>query len=303
MSNEIELGDTAPSPVHVPVMLHEVLEHLSPQSGQVIADATLGAGGHASHIAQRIGPNGLLIAIDRDPAMIELARRRIVGARCEVVEANFAELRTVLDDLGVDRVDGVLMDLGLCSDQLDDARRGFSFSRPGPLDMRMNRRIGEPAARLVNKLKPENLAEIFYRFGEERHSRRVARAIADARSRKEIETTEELAEIVRRAMPRGKPWHRIDPATRVFQALRISVNDELMSLEQCLAAMPRCLKPGGRIVVISFHSLEDRLVKRAFKQRDTWEVLFKKPLTPSDQEMELNSRSRSAKLRAAKSMS
>jgi 16S rRNA (cytosine1402-N4)-methyltransferase len=299
MSELNEPGDCAP-PRHVSVMLREVIEFAAPQPGQVIVDGTLGAGGHANEIARRIGPDGLLIGLDHDPAMIEIAKPRIVGSRIELIEANFAELREVLNELGVGRVDAVLMDLGVASDQIEDSARGFSFARSGTLDMRMNPRISEPASRLVNRLKAEDLADIFYRYGEERHSRRVARAIVDARRRKEIETTEELAEIVRRAMPRGKPWQRIDPATRVFQALRIAVNDELSSLEQALKSLPTCLKLGGRAVVISFHSLEDRLVKQAFRQRETWESLTRKPLVPSEEEVERNPRSRSAKLRAAR---
>jgi 16S rRNA (cytosine1402-N4)-methyltransferase len=298
MSEHDEPGDPAP-PRHVPVMLREVLEFLSPQPRQVIVDATIGAGGHASEIARRIGSDGLLIGLDRDPAMIERARPRVAGSKCEMIEANFAELREVLNELGIERVDAVLMDLGVASDQIEDSARGFSFSRSGPLDMRMNRRIGEPAAHLINRLKAENLADIFYRYGEERHSRRVARAIVEGRRRKEIETTEQLADIVRRAMPRGKPWQRIDPATRVFQALRIVVNDELSSLEQALNSLPTCLKFGGRAVVISFHSLEDRLVKQAFRQRESWQQLTKKPVVPSAEETEHNPRARSAKLRAA----
>lgn len=289
-----------PTPRHVPVMVCEVVEHLSPSPGQVVVDATVGAGGHARLIAERLGPDGLLIGLDRDPTMIEIARRVVVGAKTELVEADFAELRVVLDELGIDRVDAVLMDLGLASDQLDDPGRGFSFLHSGPLDMRMNPRMGEPAARLVNRLKAENLAEIFYRYGEERHSRRVARAIVEARRLEPIEATDELAAIVRRALPRGRPRQRIDPATRVFQALRIAVNDELGCLERGLAALVSCLKPGGRAVVISFHSLEDRLVKNAFRQRGVWELLTRKPLTPSDDEMARNPRSRSAKLRAAR---
>ncbi len=300
MSYTDDPGDRAPTPRHVPVMLREVLELLAPEPGQIIVDGTLGAGGHASEIASRIGPGGLLIGLDRDLTMIELARPRLAGAKSRLFEANFADLRSVLDELGLERIDAVLLDLGVSSDQIDDAARGFSFSRTGPLDMRMDRRIGEPASRLVNRLRAEELAEIFYRFGEERHSRRVARAIVAARQAKEIETTEELAAIVRRAMPRVKPWQRIDPATRVFQSLRIAVNDELDSLEQVLAALPNCLKPGGRVVAISFHSLEDRLVKRAFRQRDVWQPLVKKPLVPNDEEIERNPRSRSAKLRAAR---
>ncbi len=292
--------DSAPTPRHVPVMLDEVLEYLAPLSGQTIVDATLGAGGHARAIADRIAPRGLLIGLDRDPAMLAVARARLEDAHLRLFEANFADLRRVLDELGVDRADAVLMDLGVASDQIDDAERGFSFARAGPLDMRMNPQVGEPAARLVNRLKAENLADIFYHYGEERHSRRVARAIVEARRRGAIETTDQLAEIVRHAMPRGKPWQRIDPATRVFQALRIAVNEELTSLERALEQLPECLRAGGRAVVISFHSLEDRLVKRAFARRERWERLTRKPLTPSDAEIERNPRARSAKLRAAR---
>ena len=297
---ELDEPEHAPGPRHVPVMLLEVLECLAPRPGQVVVDATVGAGGHASEIARQIEPSGCLIALDRDPAMLEIARRCIPGTNARFFEANFADLREVLDAAGIDRVDAVLMDLGVSSDQLDDATRGFSFVQPGPLDMRMNPQVGEPAARLVSRLKAEDLAELFFRYGEERHSRRVARAIVEARGEKPIETTEQLAQIVRRAMPRGRARQRIDPATRVFQALRIAVNDELTSLERALDTLPACLKPGGRAVVISFHSLEDRLVKQAFRRRDNWEPLVRKPLTPTAEEVASNPRARSAKLRAAR---
>jgi 16S rRNA (cytosine1402-N4)-methyltransferase len=232
--------------------------------------------------------------------MLELARARVRGVPARWIVANFADLRGVLDHLGIDRVAGVLLDLGVASDQLDDPARGFSFAQSGPLDMRMNPREGEPAMRLVNRLRAENLADIFFRYGEERHSRRVARAIVEARSRRAIETTDELADVVRRALPRGRVRQRIDPATRVFQALRIAVNDELGSLERVLDALPACLLPGGRAVVLSFHSLEDRLAKRAFARREIWERLVRKPLLPSDEEVAQNPRARSAKLRAAR---
>jgi 16S rRNA (cytosine1402-N4)-methyltransferase len=232
--------------------------------------------------------------------MLDKARSRVSGCRTIWTEASFADMRAVLDQWTVGRIDAVLMDLGVASDQIDDPNRGFSFLRPGPLDMRMNPRIGEPAARLVNRLRAENLADVLYRYGEERHSRRIARAIVEARKRNPIETTNQLAEIVRRAMPRAKTRQRIDPATRVFQALRIAVNNELEILEQGLAALPDCLKLGGRAVVISFHSLEDRLVKHAFRQRQIWEALVRKPLLPSAEEVSRNPRARSAKLRAAR---
>jgi 16S rRNA (cytosine1402-N4)-methyltransferase len=291
------------SPRHVSVMVREVLEYLAPSASQIVVDATAGAGGHSREIASRLGPDGLLVCIDRDPSMLEIARRRVAGVKVEWVIASFSNLRAVLDERNIERVDGVLMDLGAASDQIDDGQRGFSFRSSGPLDMRMNPTIGEPASRLVNELPGDALADLFYRYGEERRSRRVARAIVDARQHHRITTTEELADIVRRSLPRGRSWQRIDPATRVFQALRIAVNDELTELELMLAALPNCLKPGGRAVVISFHSLEDRLVKQSFRKSEWWEVLTKKPRTPSDAEVEQNPRSRSAKLRAARRVS
>jgi 16S rRNA (cytosine1402-N4)-methyltransferase len=192
------------------------------------------------------------------------------------------------------------MDLGLCSAQIENPDRGFSLKRAGPLDMRMNLAHGEPASALINELSETALADLFFKYGEERRSRRIARAIAQRRRQKRIETTQELAELVRRAIPRTRSWHRIDPATRVFQALRIAVNDELESLKLALSALPACLKPGGKGVIISFHSLEDRLVKSEFRRREIWEPLTKKPLTPTRSEIERNRRARSAKLRAAR---
>lgn len=290
------------APRHLPVMMAPVLEYLSPHPGQVIVDGTVGAGGHASEIARRLGSTGQLICLDRDPSMLELARNRIGGSpglpRLVWFEASFAELRSILDELNLAAVDAVLLDLGVSSDQLDDANRGFSFKRSGPLDMRMNQGSGVTAGTLINQESEQDLANIFYEFGEERHSRRIARAIATARRTAPIETTEQLAQIVRRATPRSRDWHRIDPATRVFQALRIAVNDELAVLEHGLVNLPSCIKPGGRAVVISFHSLEDRLVKRTFRG-DRWDALTRKPLTASELEVNDNPRARSAKLRAA----
>jgi 16S rRNA (cytosine1402-N4)-methyltransferase len=296
----VQLDDSGASaePRHVPVMLSEVLEYLAPSVGQVIVDATVGAGGHAREIAGRLGDRGKLICIDRDPRMLEVARRRVAGGNVAWIEASFAELRSVLDELNISRVDGVLMDLGVASDQIDDPERGFSFMRPGPLDMRMNPSVCEPARTIINTMSAEMLADIFYQYGEERHSRRVARAIVRARHSGAIETTEELAQIIRRALPRRRSWQRIDPATRVFQALRIAVNDELNVLQQCMDNLTRCIEPGGRAVIISFHSLEDRIVKQAFRN-EPWERLTRKPVTPSEAEIERNPRARSAKLRAA----
>ncbi|MCS6977769.1 MAG: 16S rRNA (cytosine(1402)-N(4))-methyltransferase RsmH [Gemmatales bacterium] len=287
------------SPLHIPVMPLEVLRWLDPQPGQIIVDATVGGGGHALRIAQRIAPNGCLIGIDQDEAMLRLARNTLKDAPAPVtlVHGNFAELRHLLDEQKVDRVHGVLADLGFASDQLADPRRGLSFQAEGPLDMRLDPSRGEPASRLVNRLSERELADIFWRYGEERFSRRVARRIVEIRQKQPITTTTQLADLVRRCVPRSRGG--MDPATRVFQALRIAVNDELEALEQFLEQLPRCLKPEGRAVVISFHSLEDRLVKNAFRS-GPWEVLTRKPVTPSEAEISTNPRSRSAKLRAAR---
>jgi 16S rRNA (cytosine1402-N4)-methyltransferase len=285
-------------PRHTPVLLDRVLEHLAVSSGQTIVDCTLGGGGHAEAIAARLAPAGRLIGLDQDESMLAEARARLRGLPVELVHANFDQLRPVLNRLGIDAVDAVLADLGVCSEQLDDPERGLSFMRSGPLDMRLDRSAGPTAAALVAQLNERDLARIFFEYGEERFSRRVARRIVDARARTPIATTAALAELVRRAVP-----HRggIDPATRVFQALRIAVNDELGALERLLAGLPHCLRPGGRAAIISFHSLEDRLVKRAFKQKAIWRELTRKPLQPTEEETRGNPRARSAKMRAAES--
>ena len=290
-------------PRHVPVLPAEVLEFLAPAPGQVLVDATLGGGGHSRLLAERIAPDGRLIALDRDPAMIALARPRLEGLPVTLVQASFDQLPQVLDNLQVAAVDGVLADLGICSDQLDDPARGFSFQQDAPLDMRMNPTIGEPASALLRRLGQRELADLIYEYGEERFSRRIARRVVESRQRQPLETTGQLAELVRRCVPRpaGKRRHAgIDPATRVFQALRIAVNDELSALEGLLRALPRCLKPGGRAVLISFHSLEDRRVKQAFRDAALWEVLTRKPVQGGDDEVQRNPRARSAKLRAAR---
>ncbi|HKB41981.1 MAG TPA: 16S rRNA (cytosine(1402)-N(4))-methyltransferase RsmH [Gemmataceae bacterium] len=312
------MSDAAnPGPRHVPVLPVEVLELLALTPGQIVVDATLGAGGHARLLAERITPSpptplppgergreerGRLIALDRDPAMIELARPRLEGLPVTVVRASFDQLRQVLDDLRIDRVDAVLADLGVSSDQLDDAARGFSFQQDAPLDMRMNPMVGETAADLLRRLNERDLADIFYEYGEERFSRRIARKIVEVRQRQPVTMTGQLAELIRRCVPRpgGKRRHTIDPATRVFQALRIAVNDELSALEGLLGALPRCLKPGGRAAIISFHSLEDRRVKQAFRDRSLWEALTRKPVEATDEEVQRNPRARSAKLRVAR---
>ena len=291
-------------PRHVPVLAGEVLALLGPRPGEVFVDATVGAGGHARLLAERLVPAGRLVALDRDPAMLELARPRLDGLPVTLVHAGFDRLRAVLTDLGLDQVDGVLADLGFCSDQMDDPRRGLSFSRAGPLDMRLDPGEGETAADLVNRLNERDLADLIYQYGEERFSRRIARRIVEVRRHGKLETTEQLADLVRRCVPHGRGKGRrhppIDPATRVFQALRIAVNDELGALDRLLASLPGCVRPGGRVAIISFHSLEDRRVKQAFRERDVWEVLTRKPLQASEEETRSNPRARSAKLRAAR---
>jgi 16S rRNA (cytosine1402-N4)-methyltransferase len=289
---------------HVSVLPAEVLAALGPVAGQILVDATLGAGGHARLLAERLAPSGRLVALDRDPAMIELARPRLEGLPVTFVHAGFDDLRAVLDGLGLLAVDGVLADLGVCSDQLDRPERGFSFTQEGPLDMRLDPEVGEPASALLRRLGERDLADLFWNYGEERFSRRIAKRIVETRRREPLETTGQLADLVRRCVPRPPRGNRrkpaIDPATRVFQALRIAVNDELAALDGLLAALPGCVRPGGRVCLISFHSLEDRRVKQALRDRDTWEEATRKPVQAGDEEVRSNPRARSAKLRAAR---
>jgi 16S rRNA (cytosine1402-N4)-methyltransferase len=291
---------TTPGSVHVPVLRDEVLEWLDPRPGQVLVDGTLGGGGHARALLNRVVPEGRLIGLDRDPAAIERAAETLAGTPTTLVHSDFRDLPEVLAQLGLPTVDGVLLDLGLSSDQLEDPGRGFSFSTHGPLDLRFDPMSGEPAWRLVNRLDEKRLAQLIYEFGEERYSRRIARAIVRRRSEKPIKTSTDLAELVRRCVPRSPSSWRLDPATRTFQALRIAVNHELESLETALARVPGCLAPGGRFAVISFHSLEDRRVKESFRDDARLEVLTRKPVRPSPDEIETNPRARSAKLRVAR---
>jgi 16S rRNA (cytosine1402-N4)-methyltransferase len=285
--------------VHQSVLLDEVLAWLDPQPGQVVVDGTVGGGGHARALAERSGPSGRLIGLDRDPAALEAAALRLRGLPVTLVRANYCDLPEVLGQLDVPAVDGVLLDLGLSSDQLADTSRGFSFDAEGPLDLRFDPLSGEPAWRLVNRLSRDHLAELIHRYGEERYSRRIADAVVAARHAGTIATSAHLARIVRDAVPRSPRGERIDPATRTFQALRIAVNEELKSLEIGLRRIPGCLRPGGRLAAISFHSLEDRLVKHAFRDDPRLQVLTRKPVVPSEAEVARNPRSRSAKLRVA----
>jgi 16S rRNA (cytosine1402-N4)-methyltransferase len=287
------------SSLHVPVLLAEVLHWLNPQPGQVLVDGTLGGGGHTRALAERVAPNGRVLALDRDPAALAAAETTLAGLCVTQVHSNFCDLPEVLQQLQSGPVDGVLLDLGLSSDQLADAARGFSFAAGGPLDLRFDPDQGEPAARLVNRLREEQLADLIFHYGEERYSRRIARAIVERRRTRPLETAADLAEVVRRSIPRPARGERIDPATRTFQALRIAVNDELKSLEIALRRMPECIRPGGRLAIISFHSLEDRRVKEAFRDDPRYDVLTRKPISPSLAEIARNPRARSAKLRVA----
>lgn len=305
---------------HIPVLLDETLYWLNPRPGGVYVDATVGGGGHAEAVLERIGPGGRLIGIDRDEAACEAATRRLArfGEAVVIVRENYAAINEVLRRLGLHRVDGVLFDLGASALQFADPARGFSFQVAGPLDMRMDRRQPVTAADLVNRLSERELADLIWRYGEERRSRRIARAIVGSRP---IHTTEELADLVARSIPR-RAWPRgIHPATRTFQALRIAVNDELLNLEKTLPDAAEALREAGRLCAITFHSLEDRTIKHTFLRLSRgctcspgtsactcggqrWlRVLTRRPVTPAPAELARNPRARSAKLRAAERIS
>jgi 16S rRNA (cytosine1402-N4)-methyltransferase len=285
---------------HVPVMTAEVLDWLAPQAGGVIVDGTLGGGGHTLALSERVGPTGLVLALDRDPAALEKAERRLAGRSIKLAAANYQDLGEVLAEIDVSNVDGIVLDLGLSSDQLVDRTRGFSFDSEGPLDMRFDTTSGEPAWRLLDRLTEKELADVIYRFGEERFSRRIARNIVAARSSQPVRTAAQLAAVAERSVPRTRgDAGRIHPATRTFQAIRIAVNDELRSLSSALDRFPEYLREGGRLAVISFHSLEDRIVKEAFRDNPRYRALTKKPVRPTEEEIHRNPRARSAKLRVA----
>ena len=277
----------------------EVLSYLAIPPGACVVDGTLGGGGHTRLLLEAVGPTGRVIAIDRDPAAIARGAEEMAGQPVRFAQANFRDIPEVLDAVGVEQVDAVLLDVGMSSDQLADRDRGFSFDSEGLLDLRFDPTEGEPAWRLVNRLRAETLADLIYELGEERFSRRIARRIVDARETSPIRSAREFARIVASSVPRQNPPSRIHPATRTFQALRIAVNEELKSLRVALERIPTRLAPGGRLAVISFHSLEDRLVKEAFRSRQTWECLTRSPVVATEEEIGRNPRSRSAKLRVA----
>lgn len=298
--------ETTDWPIHLPVLPKEVCEYSEAASGEVWVDGTAGGGGHTADILQAVQPHGHVIAIDRDPAACLKLQKRFDQQAVIVVNDSYHHLPLHLDriaeSIGVAKpllVDGILLDLGLSSDQLADRERGFSFQSDGPLDLRYNPNEGESAAELLRYIREEDLANIIYQFGEERFSRRIARRIVEQRKIEPIETAKQLADLIHRSVP-GRIHGRVDSATRTFQALRIAVNRELEIVEKALRELPACLKPGGRFLVISFHSLEDRLVKHIFREHEALEVLTKKPIEASDDEERRNPRSRSAKLRVSK---
>jgi 16S rRNA (cytosine1402-N4)-methyltransferase len=287
---------------HEPVMVAEVVEQLEPSRGGVFVDCTVGLGGHARALLEAGASS--LIGLDRDPAAVVAARDALsgFGDRVEVVHADYRRLNAVLDERGVGKVDGVLADLGVSSMQLDEPGRGFSFRQDDPLDMRMDTTAGPTAAEALRGVDERTLADLIYEFGEERHSRRIARGIVTARERASIETTRQFADIVRRAIPR-KGYSRIDPATRTFQAIRIWVNRELEGLDGFLGDAARRLAVNGRMAVITFHSLEDRIAKHTLRALQAegfgLRIRTKRPVVPGEAEIERNPRARSAKLRAA----
>jgi len=284
---------------HTPVLLEEVLRQLQPRPGGLYVDGTLGGGGHTEAILRASGPDGRVIGLDCDDEAMAASQARLseFGARAQLVTANFSELREVLAKLQVAGVDGVIFDLGVSSRQLDEPTRGFSFLRDGPLDMRMSQSASLTAREVLATETQEELARIFFVYGEERRSRAIARRIVEQRKHEPLETTTQLVRLIERVLgPKRGPVH---PATRTFQALRIHVNRELDNLREGLVAATEALNPGGRLVVISFHSLEDRIVKWYFRGTPAMRVLTKKPLMTGEEECAANPRSRSAKLRAA----
>jgi len=292
-----------PESVHVPVLLREVLEFLNPQEGKIYVDGTLGGGGHTEALC-RCGAK--VIAFDRDSEALNRTEQRLRSLfdtspfPIRFAHANYRYFAEALDMLEIGKIDGFLLDLGLSSDQLADSGRGFSFDSDGALDMRFDPSEGLPAYEWLEIQSEESLANTIYLYGEERRSRRIVRRIVEARETGQpIHTARQLAELVRQCVPKSRK-HPIDPATRTFQALRIAVNDELGSLQAVLAQLPKRIQPGGVAVVISFHSLEDRIVKNAFRENPSWKIMTPKPITASEEEIARNPRSRSAKLRAAK---
>jgi 16S rRNA (cytosine1402-N4)-methyltransferase len=290
--------------VHEPVLEEEVIDFLRLRSGGTYVDATLGLGGHAARILEETAPDGRVIGFEWDDQAAEMASRRLekYGDRIRIVHRSYAELVEGLRQEGVDKVDGLLLDLGVSSLQLDSGARGFSFQVDAPLDMRMDTRLQHTAADLLQRLSREELADIIFNYGEERQARRIAEYIVKAREKKPVETTGQLSGIIAHAIPRKYHPKKKHVATRTFQALRIAVNREFDNLVKILAAAPSGLKSGARMCVITFHSIEDRMVKQAFSGTSAWTVVTKKPVLPGEKEIAANPRARSAKLRVAEAV-
>ena len=279
-------------------MLDEVLEWLAAAPGKVFVDGTFGGGGHTTALAELVAPVGRVYALDLDEEAIERSQTVVAALPVDLAIGSYTKIPEMLASYDIQTVDGILLDLGLSSDQLADEERGFSYQSPGTLDLRFDRSRGEAAWQLLERLDERSLADIIYQYGEERFSRRIARKIVEQRREAPLRKADELANLIRSCVPRSR-GHDIDPATRTFQALRIAVNQELSALELALDRLPAYLSPGGRLAIISFHSLEDRLVKHAYRGDQRLEVLTKRPIRPSATEVAENPRSRSAKLRVA----
>ena len=291
---------------HIPVLAETLAEQINLPKDGVMVDATIGHGGHSYLFGRNLGPEGAIIGLDVDKESIHRAQFNLKALPCKVIliHANFSEIAKQIHCQGIEKVDFILADLGLCSAQLTDVSMGLSFQTDSPLDMRIDKRLKTTAADIINNTEENALADLIYEFGEDRASRRIARFIVQHRKNEPITTTGRLAEIICRALkrPGQKRWTRIHPATRTFQALRIAVNNELENLEKLLNSAPKLLKKKGKIAVISFHSLEDRLVKNSFRQNkkdNIYSDITRKPIVPSEQEIAKNPRARSAKLRIA----
>lgn len=293
---------------HIPVLIQHVLDVLKPKPGQVVVDCTLGLGGHSAELLKRITPGGRLIAFDLDPANLEMARDKLTSIRgdFQLHHTNFAALPTVLAEAGVEHADAVLADLGVASPQIDDPARGFSYRQAGPLDMRMDPTRGQPASSLVNRLSEKELADAFLELGDEEDAPYIAQLIVERRSNEPILTTQQLTAIIceaRHFTLQRAAGAKLHPAARTFQALRMMVNREIANLQRLLTVLPQCLKPGGSAAIISFHSGEDRLVKRAFKEglmSGVYSHIAPDPIVADETEERQNPRSRSAKMRWAK---
>jgi 16S rRNA (cytosine1402-N4)-methyltransferase len=284
--------------LHVSVLAQEIVEALQPGPGDFLIDGTCGGGGHTRLLAEQVQPNGLVLGVDRDPIAIENCENLLSGLPVKLVIGNFADIPEIVRDLELGLARGIVLDLGLSSDQLADNERGFSYMSDGPLDLRFNPQFGTPAWKLLERMSERHLADLIYKWGEERLSRRIARAIVARRREQPVRTAAQLSQLLQRVVPRSRN-HSIHPATRTFQALRIAVNDELKWAEVAIRRLPDLLAPGGRIAVISFHSLEDRIAKNSFRENDKLKVITGKPIRASAEEIGRNPRSRSSRLRVA----